>query len=444
MKTRVALLFVVLSLLAAPTYPADFKKGVGSGWFKMGHQYWGSQEGATASNPPSERQLELFVADIRRFKKAGFDHVRLHFHIEPLIFWKECIGYKGGPYADKAYGVKCYGKNFTKQKKAKWKGKKKFFTDNKVYLSQFIDALKRITDEKMDVIVTPSGVYIPSGSAYTLLDGALHDDAAFRTLHVKFWSHLARRVRKEVKNWRRVAFQTHNEPFFCDDTKPQLKKWRSVEKRIIRAIRKQIPTSTILPTAVCTSGDFFFTSDSYKQSPRVRIDQVMSPYKQFKNLIYTIHFRQPRVFVFQSFNSPDVKGLKYPMKRGNVSSAISKADDSKGDLENYRDNKWKRTVLFDAMRQAAAWKTKHGVRLHITEWGTTRSNVDGKGGGPDARSRLLYTQDMVDAMKKYGITWTYSAWMDWDGITNKYIYGKDEYIYKNRLLDPAMIKRLKR
>ena len=54
------------------------------------------------------------------------------------------------------------------------------------------------------------------------------------------------------------------------------------------------------------------------------------------------------------------------------------------------------------------------------------------------------TRDMVDAMKKYGITWTYSAWMDWDGLTKKYIYGKDAYNAKNRLLDPAMVKRLKR
>jgi hypothetical protein len=51
---------------------------------------------------------------------------------------------------------------------------------------------------------------------------------------------------------------------------------------------------------------------------------------------------------------------------------------------------------------------------------------------------------MVDAMKKYGITWTHSEWQGWDGLTKKYIYGKDNYNSKNRLLDPAMIERLKR
>jgi hypothetical protein len=295
----------------------------------------------------------------------------------------------------------------------------------------------------MDVIIVPWGFHGASGAAYKYSDGALHGDAAFRTLYVKFWSHLTSRVRKEVKNWRRVAFQTYNEPFFCANTKPQLNKWRSVEKRVIRAIRKQIPTSIIFTGAVCSNGDMFWGVDSAGR-PLIRIEKVMSPYKQFKNLIYTIHFRQPRVFVFQSFNYSDVKGLKYPMKRGNVSSIISKADDSKSDLEIYRDSKWKRTVLFDAIRQAADWKTKHGVRLHFTEWGTTRSNVDGKGGGPDRRSRLLYTRDMVDAMKKYSITWTHSEWRGWDGITEKYIYGNDDYNSKNRLLDPAMIKRLKR
>jgi hypothetical protein len=132
------------------------------------------------------------------------------------------------------------------------------------------------------------------------------------------------------------------------------------------------------------------------------------------------------------------------MSRGNVSSVLSKADESKSELEDYRDNNWKRTVLFDAMRQAADWKTKHGVRLHITEFGTTRSNVNGKGGGPDRRSRLLYTRDIVDAMKKHGITWTVSEWRGWDGITKKYVYGNDAYNYKNRALDAQMVKRLMR
>jgi len=45
---------------------------------------------------------------------------------------------------------------------------------------------------------------------------------------------------------------------------------------------------------------------------------------------------------------------------------------------------------------------------------------------------------------KYDITWTYSQWRDRDGITTKYIHGKDSYNYRNQLLDPAMIKRLKR
>ena len=439
MKIRVVPLFVVLLLLVTTSHAADFKKGVGSGWFVNVHNWTGAY--GTAAKP-GKRFFEDTVADIRRLKKAKFDHMRLHFHIDGLLFWKECKGWKDFNTYDQT--VQCYKKNWAKQKKVKWRTKQRFFINNKVYLNLFMDAIKRITGEGMDMIVVPSGFHKPPGAAYSFADAGLHDDAAFRSLYVKFWSHLARRVRKEVPNWQRVAFQTYNEPFFCKNSKPQLKKWRSHEKRIIRAIRKQIPTSIIMPAAVCTSGDFLFKSDSYGRAPLLRMDQVISPYKEFKNLIYTIHFRMPRVFVFQSFNHPDVKGLKYPMSRANVNSIISKADDSKSDLEDYRDNKWKRTVLFDAIRQAADWKTKHGVRLHITEFGTTRSNVDGKGGGPDRWGRLLYTRDMVDAMKKYGITWTYSQWRDWDGITKKYIHGKDSYNYRNRLLDPAMIKRLKR
>jgi hypothetical protein len=33
MKTRARFLFAIISLFAAPAFAADFKKGVGSGWF---------------------------------------------------------------------------------------------------------------------------------------------------------------------------------------------------------------------------------------------------------------------------------------------------------------------------------------------------------------------------------------------------------------------------
>ena len=42
MKTRVALLFVILSLLATPTYGVDLKKGVGSDWFLKAHNWTGT------------------------------------------------------------------------------------------------------------------------------------------------------------------------------------------------------------------------------------------------------------------------------------------------------------------------------------------------------------------------------------------------------------------
>jgi len=447
MKIRVVPLFVVLLLLVTTSHAADFKKGVGSGWFMNVHNWTGAV--GTARNP-GKRFFEDFDPDIRRLKKAGFDHMRLHFHIDGLLFWRECKGWGNFNTYDET--VQCYQKNWAKQKNAKWKTKQRFFIDNKIFLNLFIDALKRITSEGMDVIVVPWGFHGKSGSAYLFSDGALHGDAAFRTLYVKFYSHLVRRVRKEVKGWRQIAFQTYNEPFFCDDSKPQLSKWRSHEKRIIRAIRKQIPTSTVFVSAVCTGGDFLFKSDSLGRAPLLRMDQVIRPYKQFKNLIYDIHFRMPRVFVFQTISYSEVKGLKYPMKRGNVSFAISKADDSNtiNELEDYRDNKWKRTVLFDAIRQAADWKTKHGVRLHISEFGATRSNFDGKGGGPDRRSRLLYTRDMVDAMKRHGITWTHAPWKAWDGITKRWLCTDNgsglwcRHDYKNGEIDAQMVKRLKR
>ena len=84
MKTRVALLFVVLSLLATSVHATDFKKGVGSGWFLNVHNW--TQPWGTAAKP-GKRFFEDTVADIRRLKKAKFDHMRLHFHIDGLLFW---------------------------------------------------------------------------------------------------------------------------------------------------------------------------------------------------------------------------------------------------------------------------------------------------------------------------------------------------------------------
>ena len=203
MRFAAPLLFVMLSLCAASVSAVDFKKGVGSGWFLNVHNWTGAY--GTAAKP-GKRFFEDTVADIRRLKKAKFDHMRLHFHIDGLLFWKECKGWKDFNTYDQT--VQCYKKNWAKQKKVKWRTKQRFFINNKVYLNLFMDAIKRVTGEGMDMIVVPSGFHKPPGAAYSFADAGLHDDAAFRSLYVKFWSHLARRVRKEVPNWQRVAFQT--------------------------------------------------------------------------------------------------------------------------------------------------------------------------------------------------------------------------------------------
>ena len=140
MKTRVALLFVILSLLATTMHAADFKKGVGTSWFKNVHNWTGTW--GTASKP-GKRYYEDTVADIRRFKKAGFDHVRLHFHLDGLVFWKECKGWDNFNTYDET--VQCYQKNWANQKKAKWKTKQRFFIDNKTFLNLFNLKLNRLS-----------------------------------------------------------------------------------------------------------------------------------------------------------------------------------------------------------------------------------------------------------------------------------------------------------
>ncbi|MDP7518261.1 MAG: hypothetical protein QGI17_14240 [Arenicellales bacterium] len=90
MKTRATLLLVILSLLATSVHAADFKKDVGSGWFLEANGGWWGTWGT--SKNPGKREKDMTVADVKRLKKAGFDHVRLHFHIDGLIFWEECHG----------------------------------------------------------------------------------------------------------------------------------------------------------------------------------------------------------------------------------------------------------------------------------------------------------------------------------------------------------------
>jgi hypothetical protein len=112
MKTRATLLFVILSLRTATTHAADFKKGVGSGWFLNVHNWTGTL--GTAAKP-GKRFFEDTVADIRRLKKAKFDYMRLHFHIDGLLFWKECKGWEDFNTYDAT--VQCYQKNWAKQKR---------------------------------------------------------------------------------------------------------------------------------------------------------------------------------------------------------------------------------------------------------------------------------------------------------------------------------------
>ena len=211
---------------------ARLRKGINlSNWFAQGES--GNRE-----------HVKKFISttDIQEIKHLGFTHVRLP--IDPSYFLDE--------------------KNPSQL--------------NPNYLAELDRAIALITSQDLAVIID---LHHPGDGFRKRL---AHDDR-FVFAVATLWRSLANRYSTYSPNL--IFFEVLNEPAFTymfDDKQIGIKRWVSVQERLVAAIRQSAPQHTLIVN------DADFGKVEYLRQMSLLAD---------KNVIYSIHFYEPMVFTHQ-------------------------------------------------------------------------------------------------------------------------------------------------
>lgn len=208
-------------------------------------------------------------------------------------------------------------------------------------------------------------------------------DSALATTFVEFWSKLASHLKS--RNPDMVFLEVMNEPNFL-----QGDVWRSLQGRVVQAIRKAAPQHTI----IVNPGKWSGLGDLLE----------MKPY-QTKNLIYTFHNYEPFIFTHQGAEwgwdkSRLMKQVPYPSSPEAVAKMIGTVQDevALGALKDYGNKRWNTQVMYDFIKRASDWSKQNNVPIYCGEFGTYKAFVD-----PNARLRWI--SDSVAAYNKLNIGW---------------------------------------
>jgi endoglucanase len=355
---------VVLKKLPVADRLARLRKGINlSNWFAQGKS--GDLE-----------HVRNFInsSDIQEIKKLGFTHVRLP--IDPSYFLDE--------------------KNPSQL--------------NSKYLAELDRAIASITSQDLAVIVDLHH----SGDGFR--KRLAHDDG-FVTAVETLWRSLASRYSTYSPNL--VFFEVLNEPAFTymfADRQMGIKRWVSVQERLVKAIRQSSPQHTL----IVNDADFG------------NIEQLSQmPLLADKNAIYNIHFYEPMVFTHQGADwvqhFQDLQDIPYPFTSPACQSILPKLKaEARKMVAWYCKESWGEAQLEAEIAKLAAWQKAHDVKLLVTEFGVYKhANI---------RDRLNWIRRTRSLFEKYDIGWTMWEYEGGFGLTTE--------VNRQHQIDPEVAKAL--
>ncbi len=337
------------NLPPGPERLARLRKGINlSNWFAQGKS--GDLE-----------HVKTFIteADIRKIKSMGFTHVRLP--IDPTYFLDE--NNPGGINPD--------------------------------YLTQLDRAIATIVANDLAVIVD---LHHPGDGFRQKL---AHDDS-FVVAIENFWRSLAKHYASYDPNL--LFFEVLNEPAFTymfADRQTAVKRWASVQERLVKAIRQSAPQHTL----IVTDADFG-NIEHLRQMPLLAD----------KNVIYNIHFYEPMVFTHQRADwierFKDLQDIPYPFSSQACQSNLPQLKaESRGAIAWYCKENWGKAQLEKEIAQLAVWQKEHNAKLVVTEFGVYKLTP--------ASYRLNWIGDVRSLFEKYDIGWTMWEYSGGFGLTKE-------------------------
>lgn len=251
---------------------------------------------------------------------------------------------------------------------------------------RYVDnAIRTLLDAGLAVVLDP----IHGSSSNADWEEQLNDSPAFLSAAEVYWESLARRYSAMSSD--RIFFEVMNEPHLTAKRKVDASWWQPVQARLVQAIRRGAPDSTIIATGEGWGG----------------IDGLLAlqPLSD-GNVVYSFHCYDPFVFTHQgaSWTSPvqaELAAIPYPSSPDAVEAIAGSLSDpaAAGAVRRYGRESWNEDRLRSDLARAADWGKQHNVPVFCGEFGVYRKV------SPQA-DRLRWIHDMRESLESLGIGWS--------------------------------------
>ncbi|NJM27341.1 MAG: glycoside hydrolase family 5 protein, partial [Pseudanabaena sp. RU_4_16] len=281
---------------------------------------------------------------------------------------------------------------------------------NPNYLAELDRAIALITSQDLAVIID---LHHPGDGFRKRL---AHDDR-FVFAVATLWRSLANCYSTYSPNL--IFFEVLNEPAFTymfDDKQIGIKRWVSVQERLVAAIRQSAPQHTLIVN------DADFGKVEYLRQMSLLAD---------KNVIYSIHFYEPMVFTHQGADWLQhfqyLQNIPYPFSPQACQSILPKLKiEAREMIEWYCQESWGEAQLEAEIAKLAAWQQEHDAKLLVTEFGVYKQ--------ASIHDRLNWIRHTRSLLEKYNIGWTMWEYEGGFGLTKE--------VDRKRQVDPAIAKAL--
>jgi endoglucanase len=302
-----------------------------------------------------ERDQGVDVAEMRRLRVLGLDHVRIP--VDPVLGgWDPLLG------------------------------------GNLSFLPELQAAAALAVDAGLEVVVD---VHLKPADQQRFED---HPEAEAQFMAL--WAQIATAFAAMPRE--RVAFELYNEPQFYG---LRQFRWPPLQRRLLASVRQRLPRHLVLVSGH-RGGSFEGLSD-LKPLDDPQLAYVFHHYEPF---LFT---HQGAVWQDERYTTAGLRnGLRYPPdQQGDNPVALARPHPkAASDLADYLKSGWGPQRMQAEMGKVAAWARARGIRVVCNEFGVIRANVD-------VPSRYRWLADMRRALEASGIGWTVWDYTDIFGIT---------------------------
>lgn len=394
--------------------PSDFFVGIQSKWFLNVHNW-------TRIVPGKTRWFEPKNSDLNKMRSIGVPVIRLQIGVESLLFGQNCN------FRSDQMDASCYERNFLQAHKSNWQQELAELEDlsSNPFVKMYVQGARKIQGKGFHVIVVLQDFFRGKNTdGQTLLHHYIEKDPIFQSYVVGLANRLtAILAANGISNF---SFQPMNEPDYCrgGPSWSKLKKWQSMERRIIDGVRMAAPGTHVISSAICTAGDrILSTKKSYNSLSR------LLPKHDIPNISYAIHFRNPRLIHLPEFEQFSTGQLSYPYKK--MSNNLGKSNQARDWIKIYNSVKPTAKYYQKIFGEIATLSKKRGASIIVTEWSVSKSDY-----GLPREQRALLFKDILAAAKSNGVPIIYDSLFGKSGLG----YRPDSLRTPDHNFDPTLLR----